>query len=213
MLISFVDSLNCGIQYLRTVMLLFHLQKVLWLLSYITLVFMHISALENELVFSFHNAHQDLTEQVKIHSLIERGTSLEDTRSTPTPWATPCGVGTDDWHELTCASIISVSGSWISKFPRWLQNTDCLRRVEVPIVMGTDIWEGVSLKRLLRKHVMCLSWGNAAFEFFCLARLVPLDSAGGCPIALWDPKWENKELWVSLLCLNRNVLCWTDGVF
>lgn len=213
MLIFFVDSLNCGIQCLWTVMLLFHLQKVLWLLSYITLVFMHSLALGNELVFSFQDAHQYLTEQVKIHCGIERWTSLEETRSSPPLWATPCGMGTDNWRELTCTSIISVSGSWISKFPRWLQNTECLRSVEVPIVMGTDIWEGASLKRLLRKHIMCLSRGNAAFEFFCLARLVPLDSAGGCPIALLDPKWENKELWVSLLCLNRNVLCWTDGVF
>lgn len=182
MLIFFVGSLNRGTQCFRTVMMLFHLQKVLWLLPYIILVFMHISALGNELDFSFQDANQDLTEQA--HSGIEGGTSLEETRSSPPLWTTPCGVGTDDWHELTCTCIISVSGSWISKFPRCLQNTKCLRSAEVPIVMGTDIWEGASLKRLLRKHTMCLSQGNAAFEFFCLARRVPLDSAGGCPIAL-----------------------------
>lgn len=154
---------------------------------YITLAFIHISALGNHPFFSFQDAHQDWTEQAKIyltHSGIERGSSLEETRSSPPLWATPSGVGTDDWHELTCTCIIFVSGSWISKFPRWLQNTECLRSVEVPIVMGTDIWERASHKRLLRKHIMCLSWWNAAFEFFCLARLVPLDSADGCPSAL-----------------------------
>lgn len=63
-------------------MLLLHLQKVLWLLPYITLVFMHVSALGNVLFFSFQDAHQDLTEQLKIylaHSGNKRGASLEET--------------------------------------------------------------------------------------------------------------------------------------
>lgn len=53
---------------------------------YITLAFIHISALGNHPFFSFQDAHQDWTEQAKIyltHSGIERGSSLEETRSSP----------------------------------------------------------------------------------------------------------------------------------
>lgn len=192
-------------------MLLLH-QKVLWLLPYITLVFMHVLALGNVLFFSFQDAHQDLTEQLKIylaHSGNERGASLEETWSSPLFWATPYGVGTDDWQELTCTHIISVSGSWTQKFPRWLQNTKCIRSAEVPIVMGIDIWEVAWLKRMLRKHTMCLSLWNAALEFFCVARFVPLHSADSYPhCPLESQKGKQRNFWVSFSYHHmRNVLC------
>lgn len=192
------DYFLCG--FIKTVvcntfkLLVLHLQKVLWLSPYRTLVFMHISASGNVLFISSHDAHQVLTEQLKIylaHSGHERSTSLKETWSSPLLWASPYGMGTDDWQELTGTHIISVSAFWTQKFPRWLQNTN--RSAEVPIVMGIDIWEVAWLKRMLRKHSMCLSLWNAAFEFFCVARLEPLDSAGSCPMALKDPKWESKE--------------------
>lgn len=44
---------NQGIQYFWAVMLLLHLQKVLWLLPSLTLLFMHILALGNAFFFFF----------------------------------------------------------------------------------------------------------------------------------------------------------------
>lgn len=63
-------------------MLLLHLLKVLWLLPSLTLLFMHILALGNAFFFSFHVAHQDLTEQLTIYlaySGNERKMSLKET--------------------------------------------------------------------------------------------------------------------------------------